>query len=192
MTSSCQQPLLGPPAIIGLTIAGVVAVEAVLLLLGWLVIVRTRRPRRTRARQRSSPTGDGTRREEARRPEEGVTAQRSPASGRGSFLQRWIVREGNMVYSPVRFAEEPEERTLVEHGEFPGLHLASALSLSLMACFVLTDASSVPKLHLVPPTLQHPAHLYPQPYLPYDHPVITAPPPPSLPPQLSCYSPDRA
>lgn len=30
-----------------------------------------------------------------------------------------------MVYSPVRGAEEPEERTLVEQGEFPNLHLAA-------------------------------------------------------------------
>ncbi|KAL7339419.1 hypothetical protein BJY59DRAFT_663931 [Rhodotorula toruloides] len=167
MASTCQQPLLGPPAIIGLTIAGVVAVEAILLVLGWLIVIRTRRPKRSRTKGRRRATEDRTRRDEGRRAEEGVIAERSPASGRGSFLQRWIAREGNMVYSPVRAVEEPEERTLVDQA-----------------------VPSAPKLYLVPPAIQHPTHLYPLTHVPYDHPLIPPPPPSSLPPQLSCYSPD--
>ncbi|GAA6057460.1 hypothetical protein NBRC10513_007454 [Rhodotorula toruloides] len=169
MAATCQLPLLGPPAIIGLTIAGVVVVETILLLLGWLVVVRTRRPKRSRTKGRRRATDDRARRDEGRRAEEGVIAERSPASGRGSFLQRWIAREGNMVYSPVRAVEEPEERTLVDQA-----------------------APSVPKRYLVPPAAQQTTHLYPLAHVPYDHPLVPPPPPPALPPQFSCYSPDRA
>ncbi|EGU12205.1 Proline rich protein [Rhodotorula toruloides ATCC 204091] len=167
MAATCQLPLLGPPAIIGLTIAGVVVVETILLLLGWLVVVRTRRPKRSRTKGRRRATDDRARRDEGRRAEEGVIAERSPASGRGSFLQRWIAREGNMVYSPVRAVEEPEERTLVDQA-----------------------APSVPKRYLVPPAAQQTTHLYPLAHVPYDHPLVPPPPPPALPPQFSCYSPD--
>ncbi|TNY17974.1 hypothetical protein DMC30DRAFT_449271, partial [Rhodotorula diobovata] len=91
MHSDTSLPVL---AVVGITVASVLGLQLVLVALGYLLWKTSRNAGRS-----SSPKGARSGASPA-----ALEAAKSPASGRGSFLARWIGAnaEGQVVYSPLR------------------------------------------------------------------------------------------
>ncbi|BGP50083.1 hypothetical protein JCM10450v2_005993 [Rhodotorula kratochvilovae] len=83
--SDTSLPLL---AIVGITVAAVLVLQLVLAALGYLFWRLLRRERRLPSKEGGSAEGGA------------LEAAKSPASGRGSFLARWLQADGGAVYSP--------------------------------------------------------------------------------------------
>ncbi|GAA5876957.1 hypothetical protein JCM1840_007081 [Sporobolomyces johnsonii] len=104
MSSNCSSNDKFPStaAIVGFTIAGILVVESVLSFIVWLCIRLSRRKKaRLAARDANGVAAEAQVEGGAKR----ATTIHSPQSGRTSFLERWLNREGTTRYSSVRVAE---------------------------------------------------------------------------------------
>ncbi|GAA5903275.1 hypothetical protein JCM6882_008124 [Rhodosporidiobolus microsporus] len=165
MSNTTCDPSFSIPAVVGITIGGVVGAETILALsIFFLVKLRTRSERRARIRDPNRPADvvgiDVPDREKD---------VKSPV---GSLMGRWLQREGATRYSPVELGGIVEEEVPLQHRAYPSRVIHSQ-----------RYRRNPPKLIPQPVPL---VVLPPQPPVP----LPPAPPPP--PANLSFYAPALA